>query len=626
MSSPASQVTPEEPIRFVKSFLATALLVTTSKVLKRSGRAAAAALLGLGASLASPTYGQVISEFSIPSGLRPGRITAGPDALWFVEDSGSPPSIGRISTAGAITEFRVPAKNGVDGYAIAAGADGNLWLTEGDPDGGQVSAIGRLTASGAFMEFPLHSTLEDPCDITAGPDGNVWFTECNINGNAIGRITPAGDITEFRRQTGGFGYYTLRIFAGLDGNLWFTAMPGSIGRISTSGVITEFPVAGVGAIAADSTGTAWFTTPSGVGSISRTGVVTQFPLPSSPGGITVGADGNVWFTERSSNVGTISPSGVISEFRVSAPPRDITTGPDGNIWFLEPSVNRIGRITTVGIVAEFEVPTPLSTPWGLTTGPDGALWFSEEGSSKIGRITTGPIGGGTGDNWVVPSTAHSMGADGSFWTSDLTVFNRSSSATTITLRFLGHDADGKDGPQKTFELSPYETITYRDVLSSAFGFANGWGALQVLSDSGPLAVRSRTSTPSGNGMVGDGLPGVRLSDFFTSQTAPSPVLVGLREDDEFRSNLVLVNGSAIPAAIVVSVSDGSGASVGSMTYTIPPLGSIQDARFLLRPEFGGQSRTDATATLSTATLGASFTAVAMVIDNVTNAPSVVLPQ
>ena len=57
-----------------------------------------------------------------------------------------------------------------------------------------------------------------PVSIAAGPDGDVWFTEAE--GDKIGRITPAGTITEYSLPTanscpGG-------IAAGPDGNLWFT--------------------------------------------------------------------------------------------------------------------------------------------------------------------------------------------------------------------------------------------------------------------------------------------------------------------------------------------------------------------------------------------------------------------
>ncbi len=53
---------------------------------------------------------------------------------------------------------------------------------------------------------------------------------------------------------------------------------------------------------------------------------------------------------------------------------------------------------------------------------------------------------------------------------------------------------------------------------------------------------------------------------------------------------------------------------------------IQDSRFLTREEFGGESRTDVTVTLSSPTPGAAFTASAIVIDNGSNAPTSVLPQ
>src|SRR5260370_37288280 len=45
-----------------------------------------------------------------------------------------------------------------------------------------------------ITEFPLLSNDSGPSGITAGPDGNLWFTQA---GGKIGRITPAGNITEF---------------------------------------------------------------------------------------------------------------------------------------------------------------------------------------------------------------------------------------------------------------------------------------------------------------------------------------------------------------------------------------------------------------------------------------------
>jgi virginiamycin B lyase len=66
-----------------------------------------------------------------------------------------------------------------------------------------------------------------------GPDGALWFTESRAN--AIGRITPHGDITEYLIGGGpnrGLGH----IMLGSDGNLWFTENAGDkIGRVHVRG-------------------------------------------------------------------------------------------------------------------------------------------------------------------------------------------------------------------------------------------------------------------------------------------------------------------------------------------------------------------------------------------------------
>ena len=55
------------------------------------------------------------------------------------------------------------------------------------------------------------------------------------------------------------------------------------------------------------------------------------------------------------------------------------------------SGNKIGRITTAGVVTEYPVPTAGSYPGSITAGPDGALWFTEGAGNKIGRITTAGV-------------------------------------------------------------------------------------------------------------------------------------------------------------------------------------------------------------------------------------------
>lgn len=239
------------------------------------------------------TTKRAITEYTIPiSGSAPTGITAGPDgALWF-GDNGTD-AIGRITTSGKVTEYALSAEcEYTRDIAITPGPEGTLWFTQGTPFFQTTlhECIGRITMLGAVTEYqlPLRSAKIDGNTIpnatpglgyiTAGPDGALWFTEANI-GN-IGRITISGTITEFSIPVPNNSLFG--ISAGPDGALWFTASGGcfeespsaclifvatEIGRITTSGVITEYPtpatVKGLWGIAAGPDGAMWFTDPDG---------------------------------------------------------------------------------------------------------------------------------------------------------------------------------------------------------------------------------------------------------------------------------------------------------------------------------------------------------------------------
>jgi hypothetical protein len=185
----------------------------------------------------------------------------------------------------------------------------------------------------------------------------LWFTE--FNANQIGRITTSGSVTERPVPTAGGG--PMRIAAGSDGNIWFTERgKNKIGRLTPGGGIAEFPIPTANAY---------------------------------PEGITAGADGNLWFAENSGqNIGRITTAGVITEFPLPETTRvfDIVGGPDGNLWFTEFDNNKIGRITTAGVLTQFLIPTADSRPYGITAAPGGKLWFTEFNKGTVGVVGVGP--------------------------------------------------------------------------------------------------------------------------------------------------------------------------------------------------------------------------------------------
>lgn len=276
----------------------------------------------------------------------------------------------------------VPAPN-----HLVVGPDGAIWFTAFDimpvagmADGRPVhDAVVRMTPAGAFTVFPLPNEGVYPDGITVGSDGNLWFTE--FYGNAVGRITPQGTITEFlvpsRPQSNLPESQPHALALGPDGNIWFPDMGGNkIARITPSGTLTEFAI------------------PAHSGD----------PFSSYPYSIVAGPDGALWFTESGGmRIGRITLDGHITEFKLPGAnhaPEDIVAGGDGALWFLEQTQSLLGRITTDGHVTEWPLPhrachtQPVMTydAYGacevkyLARGPDGAVWISEPWLHALGRI------------------------------------------------------------------------------------------------------------------------------------------------------------------------------------------------------------------------------------------------
>ncbi len=107
---------------------------------------------------------------------------------------------------------------------ITVDGSGNLWFTEPEQ-----SRIGRITPAGQITEFTLPSRVT-PSSIVAGSDGRIWFSEWSspeptaVSGGLghIGRITPTGRFTQI--QLPNSESFPESLIAGSEGNVWFTAM------------------------------------------------------------------------------------------------------------------------------------------------------------------------------------------------------------------------------------------------------------------------------------------------------------------------------------------------------------------------------------------------------------------
>ena len=151
-------------------------------------------------------------------------------------------------------------------------------------------------------------------------------------------------------------------------------------------------------------------------SASPVGTVANFTGPGIrlPFAITLGPDGNLWFTNGNDSIGMITRFGVVSNFTGSTIkyPQGIVAGPDGNLWFVNNGNNSIGRITTAGMVSNFTSPG-INQPRSIAAGPDGNLWFTNV--SSVGRITPSGVVTYFDEQYVGIAGAITAGPDGNLW-------------------------------------------------------------------------------------------------------------------------------------------------------------------------------------------------------------------
>jgi streptogramin lyase len=341
------------------------------------------------------------------------QIMAGPDGnLWFTAYTVSTGFvIGRMTPNGDVSLFPVPDLVFGDGFDYAhhlvAGPAGSETLLFTLPTQDS-TAVGQITMAGEISWLVQGQSDRAATDLFIGIDGAIWFPM--RASNDIGRIAIDGSITTFSPN-------------GVTAPRGIAAMGDHIASAGQGGYTTISPCGAPQSDNDDPTGDprdVTLTSPcyTGIdgdisnggagrliricaGGLSRagsgsTGIISQtFAIPtpgSDPWGITLGPDGNTWFTETGANkIGKMTSDGVFTEFELPTPasqPFGITSGPDGALWFTARGINKIGRITTAGKISEFVIPTAQSQPRSIVAGPDGALWFTEQGANKIGRITT----------------------------------------------------------------------------------------------------------------------------------------------------------------------------------------------------------------------------------------------
>jgi virginiamycin B lyase len=263
---------------------------------------------------------------------------------------------------------------------FAVGPAGEIWAGTGA--GGLNLGLDRIAADGTITRFPLGTAKEGHAleiyGLVPAGEGSVWvatgelasesyFRFYDSLGGELVHVAADGTVTRFAVPEGVEPHALVR---GPDGNLWFV---GESGRSATEH--TSYLGKGY------------------VGRMTPTGEFALFPTAteqSAPGGIAVGPDGGLWFTEASTLTrelatiatdGTFGPSTKVRNGYIQGP---LSFGPEGDARLTV--LNGLMRITPQDQQTLF----PLQEAQGVVAGAEGDIWTRR--FKQVQRIVPGAPG------------------------------------------------------------------------------------------------------------------------------------------------------------------------------------------------------------------------------------------
>lgn len=116
--------------------------------------------------------GVVLAEINIPAGQPAYNLKMGLSGyMWYARGD----KIGKISSAGAVTEYDMPTST--QPFAIELAQDGNIWFTAVDRSSTPKLVVGKITPDGSITIYPTEEPGNQPAwTLDLSPDGKLWFS------------------------------------------------------------------------------------------------------------------------------------------------------------------------------------------------------------------------------------------------------------------------------------------------------------------------------------------------------------------------------------------------------------------------------------------------------------------
>jgi subtilisin-like proprotein convertase family protein len=172
---------------------------------------------------------------------------------------------------------------------------------------------------------------------------------------------------------------------------------------------------------------------------------------------------------------------------------------------------------------------------------------------------------------LIAAVAHTPGALGTAWQTDVRLFNHGAAAANVTAIFT-HSGDEGWNHFAAVKLSipPQQVMALDDVVAATMR-TSGVGQLEFLGDTDALIITSRTYTRANGGTYGQFIPAVSTSDSAAIAYVPR-----IQATPDFRTNIGFAETAGGSGTVHVTLFDGgNGSIVSQQDVPILPFGQVQ---------------------------------------------------
>ncbi len=280
-----------------------------------------------------------------------------------------------------------------------------------------------------------------------------------------------------------------------------------------------------------------------------------------------------------------------------------------------------------GVRGDTAQPVAGATTFTYTTGPlvaTASFWVRVSnacGATDSATAVAAVIPPSESRLDLIPAVAHTHGAKGTLWRTDVAVANLTGQPAAVTATYVADTMS----LVRSATVPAGGALEWDNVLESLFGLDPGLdtgGALQLASDQ-PIYAGSRNYNQTAVGTFGQGFPALTTADALAfGQTG---VLLPLRKGADFRTNVGVVNLGSLTCTLAVRLFDGSGEQLGTTkTFSVGPGRWFQ--QYDIFADVGAGDRALAYATVEVQTPGGLVWAYGSLLDNRTGDPTTLAVQ